>query len=76
VAGIDWARVVPGVELRVGGVRLAITKFASPCYKIAGSFVDGNYARISEKTHTGWSRVCARVIEGGIVRIGDAVTLG
>jgi MOSC domain-containing protein YiiM len=79
VSGVDWTSVVPGTRVRIGGeggVLLAITKYASPCEKISGCFIDGNIARVSQKAHPGWSRVCARVIEGGLVRIGDEVTVG
>ena len=78
VSGVDWTRVVPGTCVRIGGaggVLLQVTKYASPCEKISGYFVDGNIARVSQKQHPGWSRVCARVIEEGLVRIGDEVTL-
>ena len=75
VSGVDWTRVVPGACVRVGGVLLQVTKYASPCEKISEYFVDGNIARVSQKQHPGWSRVCARVVEEGLVRIGDEVTL-
>jgi len=38
LSGIDWTTIVPGTELAVGQARLLITKFTSPCEKIAGSF--------------------------------------
>jgi MOSC domain-containing protein YiiM len=76
LSGIDWTTVVPGVELRIGEVVLQITKYTSPCEKIAGAFLGRDYTRVSQQLHAGWSRVCARVIGGGIVRMGDPVTLG
>lgn len=78
LSGIDWSAVTPGVELRIGAfeeVRLVVTRYASPCSKIASLFADGDFTRISQKVHPGWSRVCARVIAGGIVRVGDVITL-
>jgi MOSC domain-containing protein YiiM len=76
VSGLDWARLVPGVVVRVGGgVRLEITKYAHPCTNIRGSFADGQMARISQKTHPGWSRVYARVLDPGPVNVGDRVLL-
>jgi len=75
VSGLDWATLKPGVLLRVGAVELELTKFASPCEKIAGSFAQGDYTRLSEKNHPGWSRVCARVRQGGPVRTGDTVVV-
>ena len=73
LSGIEWGTVTPGAELRIGGVRLLVTKYASPCYKIAGSFAGGDETRISQKTHPGWSRVCARVLGEGLIRVGDPV---
>ncbi|HMF96856.1 MAG TPA: MOSC domain-containing protein [Vicinamibacterales bacterium] len=75
LSGIDWATLSPGAELTIGEVRLRITKYASPCYKIASSFADGDVSRISDKAHPGWSRVCARVVSEGLIRIGDPVEL-
>jgi len=72
--GIDWDRVTAGTRLRLGaGVLIEVTRDTTPCKTIAGSFVDGAFARISEKLHPGWSRVYARVIAGGIVRPGDSI---
>jgi MOSC domain-containing protein YiiM len=73
ISGLDWLSVVPGVELQIGDARLLITKYASPCENIGPSFIEGDFTRISERRYAGWSRVCARVLAGGIVRIGDPV---
>jgi MOSC domain-containing protein YiiM len=75
VSGVRWSEVVPGVELTVGAVRLLVTRFAAPCRNIEASFAGGQFVRISEKSNSGWSRVYARVLEGGRVRIGDEVRL-
>jgi MOSC domain-containing protein YiiM len=75
VSGIDWPTVVPGAQVRVGSVRLQLTKYTSPCEKIGGSFAGGDFTRISQKAHPGWSRLSARVIEGGLIQVGDAVTI-
>jgi MOSC domain-containing protein YiiM len=72
---VDWASVAPGEELRIGEVRLLITNYASPCENVGPSFLNEDFTRISQKRHAGWSRVCARVLAGGIVRIGDPVAL-
>ncbi|MGH9395472.1 MAG: MOSC domain-containing protein [Terriglobia bacterium] len=73
VSGLEWDSIVPGVELWAGGVRLQVTKYATPCYKISGSFLGGELSRISQKLRPGWSRVCARVLTPGTVRVGDPV---
>ena len=74
-SGLDWGAMVPGVRLWVGEAQLELTRFASPCQKIAGSFRDGRFERVSEKVHPGWSRVCAKVLVEGRVRVGDAIRL-
>jgi len=73
--GLDWSRVVPGTRLDVGEARLELTRFAAPCEKVGGSFTGNEFTRVSEKVHPGWSRVCARVLAEGVVRVGDAVDL-
>ena len=73
ISGLEWLAIVPGVELQIGAVRLHVTKYAAPCSNIRGSFLDGNFARISHKVHPGWSRICARVVSAGIVRPHDPV---
>jgi MOSC domain-containing protein YiiM len=76
VVGLDWERVVPGVQLRLGNeVLLEVTRFASPCKTIAGAFTAGRYERISHKTYPGWARACARVLQEGHIRIGEPVVL-
>lgn len=75
VSGLPWSEVVPGAELRVGAVRLLATRYVTPCWKIEASFSGGEFDRISEPLHPGESRVYARVLEGGRVRVGDPVRL-
>ena len=73
VSGLKWDALAPGDELQIGGARLHLTQYAGPCETIRRSFLDDNFTRISEKRFPGWSRMCARVIAGGLVRIGDSV---
>jgi MOSC domain-containing protein YiiM len=75
ISGIDWTAVAPGRELAIGDIRLLITKYTTPCEIIRGSFLEHDFTRISHKRNEGWSRVCARVLSGGIVRLGDEVHL-
>jgi MOSC domain-containing protein YiiM len=75
VSGVEWSAVVPGVELRVGPVRLLVTSYTSPCENVRPFFLDGAFERVSQKRHPNWSRVCARVLEGGLVQIGDPVAI-
>ena len=52
-----------------------ITSYAAPCATIAGSFVEGAFKRIAQKLHPGTSRLYARVVVAGRVRVGDPVEL-
>jgi MOSC domain-containing protein YiiM len=54
---------------------LEITRYTSPCLNIRPSFSHGDYSRVSEKRHPGWSRVYARVVATGRIAAGDAVRL-
>ena len=76
LAGADWAGLKPGDRLRIGEtVRLEIVSYTSPCEHNARWFLDGDYKRISQKRHPGWSRLYARVLSEGMVQQGDAVTV-
>ena len=73
VSGVDWGIVVPGRCMRVGQVLLELTKYANPCSNLVPYFRDGAFTRISQKIHPGSGRLYARVLEEGVVRIGDTV---
>ncbi len=76
LAGVDWESIVPGKRIRLGEqVLLEVTQYTTPCNNITGSFADGDSDRILEKIHTGWSRVYARVLQPGEVRIGDKASV-
>ncbi len=74
LSGLDWNRVRPGDRLRIGeAVELEVTSYTTPCRNNAGWFVDGDFNRISQRRHPGWSRLYARVLRAGTVRPGDPV---
>jgi MOSC domain-containing protein YiiM len=74
VEGIDWDRIVPGVTIKIGEqVLLEVASFTNPCKTIRASFIAGEFIRIAQKLHPGWSRVYARVIREGQIRFGDPV---
>lgn len=73
VAGLIWNELAPGDRLRLGPVTIELTAYTVPCGTIADSFVDGRYSRISQKVNPGLSRLYARVIEPGTLRVGDPV---
>ncbi|MGE3955192.1 MAG: MOSC domain-containing protein [Vicinamibacterales bacterium] len=75
VSGLDWPAVSPGTRIAVGGALLQVTRYATPCSKIAPSFRRGHFMRIAQDEHPGWSRVCCRVLEPGLVQPGDPVEL-
>lgn len=76
IAGLEWAELKPGDRLRIGdAVRLEIVKYTEPCRFNAQWFRDGDFNRINQKKHLGWSRLYARVLAEGAVRPGDAVTV-
>jgi MOSC domain-containing protein YiiM len=76
VEGIDWDLVAPGARLRLGDeVLLEVASFTNPCKTIKASFIDGEFIRIAQRLHPGWSRVYARVLAEGSIRFGDRVQL-
>ena len=74
IAGLAWDRIQPGDRLHIGkDVRIDVTSYCVPCRQNARWFVDGNYRRISQDHHPGWSRLYARVVVEGWVHQGDRV---
>ena len=74
IEGIDWDAVLPKSRVLLGEeVALEVTRYTSPCINIKSSFHGGDYSRVSQKRHAGWSRVYARVLVPGTVRAGDDV---
>jgi MOSC domain-containing protein YiiM len=75
ISGLQWEGLRPGMRLGIGEVVLEITKPASPCRKLTSSFTGGQFDRVSEKSHPGWSRLCARVVHEGTVKVDDEVVV-
>ena len=75
LAGLEWASLGPGDRVEVGEILLEITKPAHPCEKIADSFSDREFSRVSQKIHPGWSRYYTRVLREGSVSVGDPVVV-
>lgn len=75
LSGLDWSLVIPGARMHVGDVLLELTTYTAPCKKIAASFANEQFARISQNLHPGWSRLYARVLNAGTVRLGTEVRL-
>ncbi|MDP3274933.1 MAG: MOSC domain-containing protein [Deltaproteobacteria bacterium] len=76
LGGLDWSLLGGGAVLRVGdALTLEITRAAHPCKTIAHCFADGAFVRVSEKTSPGSSRMYARVLQSGVVSVGDPVVI-
>jgi MOSC domain-containing protein YiiM len=73
VEGLDWSQIVPGVCLRIGRVLLQVTRYTTPCATIRASFRNGHVERIDQERHAGDSRVYARVLSAGTVRVGQTI---
>jgi MOSC domain-containing protein YiiM len=54
---------------------LEMMSYTAPCKHTARWFNGGDFSRISQKLHPGWSRLYGRVLAEGAVRQGDAVAL-
>jgi MOSC domain-containing protein YiiM len=76
VEGVDWGAVEPGAHMLLGDrVLLQVTGYTTPCLNIKAAFKDGDFARVSQKRHAGFSRVYARVLVEGSIRTGDPARL-
>ncbi len=76
LAGLDWDQLKLGDQVRIGAsVTLELTSYTEPCRFNAQWFKEGNFNRINQKRHPGWSRLYARVLEEGVVRTGDVVVV-
>ena len=76
LVGLDWGCIAPEIKLRLGAdVLLQITKYTNPCNTITESFIEGDVEKVSETRNPGWSRVYARVLQTGTIRVGDPVKI-
>ena len=75
LVGLDWSLVRPGHQIWVGEVLLEFTKYTKPCSKLAPYLLDSKIERMAESEYPGWSRLYARVLQPGVVRVADPVQL-
>lgn len=74
IAGLAWRDLEPGARLALGPEVVAeITEPAPPCRVIQASFADRRFGRIGEAKYPGWSRLYARVLRAGTLRVGHGV---
>ena len=76
LSGLPRDTLTSGTRLTVGGETLIeVTHYTTPCKTIRDAFNDGDFNRISHKTHPGESRVYARVLRAGVIHVGDTVRI-
>jgi MOSC domain-containing protein YiiM len=76
IQGLDWPSARPGCQLVFeGGVELEVTRYTTPCATIRDSFSELQFNRIKQDLHPGESRVYARVLREGTIRLGESVRL-
>ncbi len=76
VAGLDWATLRPGARVAIGDdLLLELSSYAIPCAKNAPWFTGGDFRRMAQDRHPGWSRLYGTVLRPGTVRTGDAVVV-
>jgi len=74
LAGLDWFSLKLGDRISIGPVQLELMSYTAPCVHNGRWFLNGDFSRISQKKHAGWSRLYARVLIEGLIRTGDLVT--
>ena len=76
VAGLPWERVGPGSRLALGDeVVIEISKYTTPCNTIGDSFRERDFRRIDQKLSPGDSRLSARILQTGTLKVGQEVKL-
>ena len=58
-----------GKVFDVGEVRLKVVSDATPCWKIADSFTEGYYSRMSHEKYPGDTRWYCKVLNTGVISI-------
>lgn len=74
--GLTEEQMQPGQQLKLGdSAIIELTDYTSPCTHIGDSFSERNFNRINAKKHPGWSRIYARIVQGGQISTGDPITV-
>lgn len=74
LSGVDWAQAVPGVLMRIGEeVCIELTGYADPCPDLLPYFTNGANHLIDQEKYPGWSRLYARVLQPGTIKVADTV---
>ncbi len=75
ISGLDWDKIVPGVQLKIGELHVEVTSYTVPCSNIKRSFVGQKFGRVSAKKHPGWARTYVSILQEGTIKVGDAVEI-
>jgi MOSC domain-containing protein YiiM len=76
ISGLDWNEMKPGIRLGLGNeVIVELTTYTKPCNTILQYFVEGNFHRINQQLHPGYSRIYARIARKGTLRVGQPVVV-
>jgi MOSC domain-containing protein YiiM len=75
ISGLDWSMLRGGSIMDIGSVQCQLSAPATPCSKNRRWFTDGDFSRIDDDRHPGWSRWYASVLEPGAIAAGDPVVL-
>lgn len=74
--GIAWTELQPGVRLSIGDEAvIEVSSYTVPCRTIAGSFIGGDFKRLSQKLYPAQSRLYTRVLRTGTIKVGDKVSI-
>jgi MOSC domain-containing protein YiiM len=73
--GIKWNSLKDGMRLEIGDAVLELSEPCAPCSKIGESFIERKFSRVDHEQEKGWARWLARVVQEGIVSIGDSVKI-
>tara|TARA_B100000959_G_C14705642_1_gene510667 strand:- start:206 stop:682 length:477 start_codon:yes stop_codon:yes gene_type:complete len=73
--GVQWDALREGLRIEVGNAVLELSEPCAPCSKIGESFVERRFDRIDYEHEKGWSRWLARVVQEGLVSVGDSVNV-
>ncbi len=73
-SGIDWQDMTIGSRWQIGSaVQIEITSYAVPCNHIGPSFINKRSKRVHAEENPGWARTYARVLQDGVIRLGDEI---
>jgi MOSC domain-containing protein YiiM len=74
IAGLDWPALSLGDRLVLADdVIVEISSYTLPCQNIAASFLHNDFSIVSPKRNQSLSRLYVRVLQGGLLRVGQPV---